>query len=56
MSNQNNRVLGRIGARELAPEEFEYISGGGAFGTLACSAITATTTGDGDSCLDHDVH
>jgi hypothetical protein len=56
MSNQQNRVLGRIGARELMPDELEAVNGGAAFHTNVCTAILATNTGDGDACLDHDVY
>jgi len=60
MSDQNNnRVLGRLGAREISTEETEYVNGG-AVHTLVCTAIlaagTGTTTGpgDGDGCSDSD--
>jgi hypothetical protein len=56
-SNQDNRVLGRIGARELSPEEIEQVTGAaGRVHTNNCTALTATNTGDGDACLDHDVY
>ncbi|HEV2988678.1 MAG TPA: hypothetical protein VG759_09555 [Candidatus Angelobacter sp.] len=55
MSNPNNRVLGRIGARDLAPEEIESVSGG-TFHTNVCTAIRSTVSGDGDACLDRDVY
>jgi hypothetical protein len=60
MSDQNNnRVLGRLGAREITTEETDYVNGG-AVHTLVCTAIlaagTGTTTGpgDGDGCSDSD--
>jgi len=56
MSNQYNRVLGRIGARELSTEEIDYVAGASTFNTLNCTAVRATTTGDGDACLDRDVY
>jgi hypothetical protein len=56
MSNQDSRVLGRIGARELAAQEIEYVTGGGTFHTNVCTAIRSTVSGDGDACLDHDVY
>lgn len=59
MSEQgSNRVLGRLGAREITTEETEYVNGG--VHTLVCTAIlaagTGTTTGpgDGDGCSDTD--
>ena len=57
MSNQEQRVLVRIGARELTPQEMEQVTGaaGRAAHTNNCTALTATNTGDGDACLDHDV-
>jgi hypothetical protein len=59
MSNlENNRVLSRLGARELTVEETELVSGSLQFHTNVCTAIlaTATTTGpgDGDGCSDTD--
>jgi hypothetical protein len=56
MSNQDSRVLGRIGARDLALKEIEYVTGGGTFHTNVCTAIRSTVSGDGDACLDHDVY
>ncbi len=56
MSNQEQRVLVRIGARELTPQEMEQVTGAaGRAHTNVCTALTATNTGDGDACLDHDV-
>ncbi len=62
MTNQdNNRVLCRRGARELAVEEVEFVAGAGQFNTLVCTgavagALTGTSTGpgDGDACGDTD--
>ena len=58
MSNQDQRVMARVGARELAQEEIEQVTGaaGRAAHTNVCTALTATNTGDGDGCLDHDVY
>jgi hypothetical protein len=57
MANQNNRVLGRIGARELTSVELEVVSGA-TLRTLLCTAAvrtaTATGLGDGDGCSDSD--
>jgi hypothetical protein len=55
MSNQDNRVLGRIGARDLSTEELDFVAGGTAH-TLNCTGIRSTVSGDGDACLDHDVY
>jgi hypothetical protein len=57
MSTNENRVLSRRGARELTSEELESVgaAAGGAH-TNVCSSVTATSTGDGDACLDHDVY
>lgn len=54
----NNRVLSRIGARELTELETEFINGG-QIHTDVCSAITQLTAtqtgpGDGDACGDTD--
>jgi hypothetical protein len=50
MSNQNNRVLGRIGARALTPEEEAVVTGGISRGTTTiCTLPNAThPSGDGD--------
>ncbi len=57
MSTNENRVLSRRGARELTCEELESVAAAaGAAHTNVCSAVTATSTGDGDACLDHDVY
>jgi hypothetical protein len=59
MANLDNRVLGRIGARELTVVEVKYVSAGLAH-TNVCSALgfngnTLTHTGgDGDGCSDTD--
>ena len=52
---RDNRVLCRRGARELTLHEAEYVTaaGGGAH-TFNCSAVTNTSTGDGDACSDND--
>jgi len=59
MSNRNsNRVLCRMGARELTVIETEYVNG--AYQTLVCTLAvfdvkTQTHTGgDGDGCNDTD--
>jgi len=56
MSNKNNRALGRLGARDLAPQEIEFVTGNGTAHTNVCSGIRSTVSGDGDACLDHDVY
>ena len=50
MSNQNNRVLGRIGARGLTPDEELIVTGGGTRrGTdTVCTLPTLTRPADGD--------
>jgi hypothetical protein len=49
MSNANNRVLGRIGARNLTPEEEAIVVGGGGIPTdTFCSCPTPTRPADGD--------
>lgn len=57
MANEDNRVLGRRGARELTVNEVDAVSGA-TLRTLVCTAITATATvtglGDGDGCSDTD--
>lgn len=53
----DNRVLGRMGARVITTEEAELVSGG-LTTTLLCTAIlaTGTTTGLGDGeCSDTDL-
>lgn len=51
-----NRVLGRMGARELSYEEIECVSGSRPFHTDVCTRLTMTATGsgDGDGCSDMD--
>ncbi len=57
-SRENNRVLSRLGARELTVEETELVAGSIQFHTLVCTAVLATSTvtgpGDGDGCSDTD--
>lgn len=56
-NHDNNRVLSRIGARQLTPEEIEYVTGGIVFHTNVCTLAT-THAGDGDGCgndLDHGI-
>jgi hypothetical protein len=54
--NQDNRVLSRLGARELTREEAECVSGSRAAHTDVCTFATSTATGsgDGDGCSDMD--
>jgi hypothetical protein len=52
--NQNNRVLTRLGARELTIEEMEQVAGSQRARTNVCSLATTTVTGDGDACTDMD--
>jgi hypothetical protein len=51
-NNQNNRVLGRLGARELTLEETHLVGGCGPLHTELCTAMntTAARPGDGDGC------
>lgn len=53
-----NRVIGRRGARELTPAEVDLIPAAGTVHTEACTgpvAIITITAGDGDSgCNDTD--
>jgi hypothetical protein len=59
-NHENNRVLNRIGARELTTPEAEFVYGAAGFNTLVCtlSAFNAKTNthtgGDGDGCSDTD--
>lgn len=59
MANEENRVLGRMGARVITAEEAKSVKAGSAT-TQLCTAISAsgtgTTTGsgDGDGCSDTD--
>jgi hypothetical protein len=49
MSGQDNRVLGRMGARTLTPAEEAIVTGGSRRGTeTLCSLPTATRPADGD--------
>jgi hypothetical protein len=53
----DNRVLVRVGARELTIEEIDYVSAGQIRHTNVCTAVLATAThtgGDGDGCSDTD--
>jgi hypothetical protein len=59
MTKQNdNRVLVRVGARELTIEEIDYVSAAAPVHTNVCTAPFATSThtgaGDGDGCGDTD--
>jgi hypothetical protein len=58
MSQQDNRVLVRHGARELTIEEIDQVSAAMQAHTNVCTAIMATSTvtgpGDGDGCSDTD--
>lgn len=57
MSNLEQRVLGRAGARELTVEEMDCVTGG--FHTNVCSTALSMTTvtinPDSDGCSDTDV-
>lgn len=59
MATDENRVLGRIGARVITTEEANSV-GGGSVTTQVCTIIatsatgTVTGTGDGDGCSDTD--
>lgn len=46
-NRETNRVLSRIGARELTPKEVEHVSGGVHTETV-CSFNAKTKTADGD--------
>jgi hypothetical protein len=48
LNNQDNRVLGRIGARELNPEELQQVSGGGPLHTNVITFNPWTGQRDGD--------
>jgi hypothetical protein len=55
---KRNRVLGRLGARELEMPETEAVAGGITVHTLVCTGMetTAACPGDGDGCnCDHDL-
>jgi hypothetical protein len=47
--NQDNRVLGRQGARELTPRELEYVAGAVHTLTVCTLAVTASD-GDANEC------
>jgi hypothetical protein len=55
---QDNRVLVRLGARELTIDEIDQVSAAMQAHTNVCTAIMATATatgpGDGDGCSDTD--
>jgi len=46
--NQSNRVLGRMGARELTPQESDHVTAGVHTETV-CTFNWATSTADGDA-------
>jgi hypothetical protein len=50
--NQDRRVLGRVGARELTMEESEQVAGSFHVQSNVCSArmTTGNFIGDGDAC------
>lgn len=55
---KSNRVLGRLGARQLEISEIEMVAGGIQVHTELCTAMetTAARPGDGDGCTgDHDL-
>jgi hypothetical protein len=56
--HEDNRVLCRVGARELTNEEVDFVSAAIQAHTNVCTAIMATATatgsGDGDGCSDTD--
>lgn len=58
--HENNRVLNRMGARELTAPEAEFVYGAAVFNTLVCTLPTFNvktrthTGGDGDGCSDSD--
>lgn len=55
---KGNRVLGRLGARQLETPETEMVAGGIVVHTNVCTAMetTAARPGDGDGCNgDHDL-
>lgn len=47
-NNEANRVLGRIGARQLTPQEVERVSGSGPEHTNVISVNPKTGQRDGD--------
>ncbi len=48
MSIQSNRVIGRIGARILTPEEEAVVTGSGIGTTTICTIASTTGSKDGD--------
>ena len=62
MSNREERVLCRRGARNLTCDETDFVMGAGGFRTNVCTGPiggfagtgTATGPGDGDGCSDTD--
>ena len=51
MANQNdNRVLNRMGAREVTAEEVKQVTGSGNFNTNVCTISLDTGAKDGDAC------
>jgi len=48
--NHENRVLGRMGTRELTPAEVERAIGGIVLHTNVCSISLSTGAVDGDGC------
>jgi hypothetical protein len=56
-SHKSDRVLSRLGARDLSIPEIELVSGSFQVHTLICTAMNTThhAPGDGDGCnADHD--
>jgi hypothetical protein len=54
--DRDNRVIVRLGARELTAEEVEFVNGAGVAHTNVCTVVSTTTgPGDGDGCSDHDI-
>lgn len=51
MQNDENRVLSRLGARELSPQELEGVSGG-----LRMAAVCTVTVNPVTGSLDSDTH
>jgi len=49
VKRNDNRVLGRTGARELTPEELARLSGSGTLHTMYISVDPKTGTVDGDA-------
>ena len=55
--NKQNRVLSRLGARELTTDEVHFVAGSFLAHTNVCTALQTTGAGfgDGDGCgNDHD--